>query len=401
MQSNNTQAGSLKDKFQDYGAAPSEALWGDIEAALDGGERKKRGAFWWWFSGVSLAMTAVILFVVNIDQGSNDHLANNNSNESSLVDVDENQEESISNNDTSKDIVEENEILVDEVKSANQQSSSVQSTKSVIAKNEYVPFENVEKVEHDVISSSDFIAKLPNQRVGLLQNIFQYPQMQPIEEFTPKVNRPWEVGFEFGYYNDVDQFFNPQEEMINTVVPPLNTYADAAIMNGNELALYNGQVRSTMFVRGFVGRYFSNRFAWRTGLDFGQTKYVSQLNQVENFQTTLSSVGIPFSVKFDAIQKKNFRWRFEGGVITELPIHQSVSFQSDLAQEATKSSSVGIGYRGALKLGTSLDFRIKNTLHMHISPAYRWYFYQTYPSQVPLLDRKHWVGGTVGLSWYF
>lgn len=43
-------------KFQDFGAAPSDAVWKGIEAAMPQEKKKKRGAFWWWTSGLAASL---------------------------------------------------------------------------------------------------------------------------------------------------------------------------------------------------------------------------------------------------------------------------------------------------------------------------------------------------------
>lgn len=43
-------------KFQDFGAAPSDAVWKGIEAAMPQEKKKKRGAFWWWSTGLAACL---------------------------------------------------------------------------------------------------------------------------------------------------------------------------------------------------------------------------------------------------------------------------------------------------------------------------------------------------------
>lgn len=43
---NNEDRGSLAEKFRDFGAAPSDALWNSISEQL--GEKKKRRIAAWW-----------------------------------------------------------------------------------------------------------------------------------------------------------------------------------------------------------------------------------------------------------------------------------------------------------------------------------------------------------------
>ena len=52
---NNKHSGSLKDTFQDFGAAPSEPIWDNIADAL-GEKKKRRFIIWWWFGGLAAVL---------------------------------------------------------------------------------------------------------------------------------------------------------------------------------------------------------------------------------------------------------------------------------------------------------------------------------------------------------
>jgi len=58
---NNDQKGSLKDTFNNFGAAPTDGLWDAISGKLDE-KKKRRFAIWWWSSG--LAAVLIIGFTV-------------------------------------------------------------------------------------------------------------------------------------------------------------------------------------------------------------------------------------------------------------------------------------------------------------------------------------------------
>ncbi|MES2555235.1 MAG: hypothetical protein V4604_03740 [Bacteroidota bacterium] len=59
---NNDQKGSLKDTFNEFGAAPTEGLWNAISDKLDDDKKKRRFAIWWWSTG--LAAVLVVGFTV-------------------------------------------------------------------------------------------------------------------------------------------------------------------------------------------------------------------------------------------------------------------------------------------------------------------------------------------------
>ena len=52
---NNDQKGSLKDTFNNFGAAPTDGLWDAISGKLDE-KKKRRFAFWWWSSGLAAVL---------------------------------------------------------------------------------------------------------------------------------------------------------------------------------------------------------------------------------------------------------------------------------------------------------------------------------------------------------
>lgn len=52
---NNDQKGSLKDTFNNFGAAPTDGLWDAISGKLDE-KKKRRFVIWWWSSGLAAVL---------------------------------------------------------------------------------------------------------------------------------------------------------------------------------------------------------------------------------------------------------------------------------------------------------------------------------------------------------
>ncbi|NOQ74078.1 MAG: hypothetical protein GQ574_18875 [Crocinitomix sp.] len=63
MQNNDTR-GSLGSKFESFGAAPSEGLWGSIASSLDG-KKKRKAVIWWWLGAAAVTLAAVGIVLTN------------------------------------------------------------------------------------------------------------------------------------------------------------------------------------------------------------------------------------------------------------------------------------------------------------------------------------------------
>ena len=50
---NSDKRGGLGERFEGFGAAPSDQLWGNISAQLDEKNGKKRVVWWWFFGGTN------------------------------------------------------------------------------------------------------------------------------------------------------------------------------------------------------------------------------------------------------------------------------------------------------------------------------------------------------------
>ena len=52
--------GGLHNKFEGFGAAPSDQLWDSIASNLDQ-KKRKRAIFWWWFGSGLFAATTLFI----------------------------------------------------------------------------------------------------------------------------------------------------------------------------------------------------------------------------------------------------------------------------------------------------------------------------------------------------
>jgi hypothetical protein len=88
MQNDNTR-GSLGSKFEGFGAAPSDGLWGSIADSLDG-KKKRRIAIWWWLGAAAVTLAGVGVFMASTmnDDFSADSALSNQTNDNNIIHVD-------------------------------------------------------------------------------------------------------------------------------------------------------------------------------------------------------------------------------------------------------------------------------------------------------------------------
>lgn len=418
MQSN-IQPGSLGSKFQDYGAYPSDALWGNIEAALEEKDKKRRGIIWWWIGGATAA-AAIVAGVIMI---STSNFQNGGDKSIIPVIVDEFEEDEA--------FIEEMELKVTEKESENDYSNDeiefvtdhqkIESEETFI-KNPIVR-ENLEKIVEKEITkevNSDPLILTETEKLNMTGQInlytdCDYPRLlncQPIEKTV--TDHPWEIGFNVGYYLDGSRIGPAKKENTiptNTTDQGFSTTQTIAINQNESLDIntsYNsGSVSKNFNVSGFVGKYFQKRMAWRIGLDFSRTTYSIPSSTdfaqsvPENVDFAISSIGVPISLKYDFVQRERFKLRAGFTYLSEIPIYENIQTNSNLQtlNAPDNFSKFTSGYRGALQFEMTNDIRIGRNFFLSVTPSYRYYMVEHVNSIHPLIKRKHWFGANVGLTW--
>ena len=426
MQSN-TQPGSLGTKFQDFGAAPSDALWGKVEAALEEKEKKRRGIIWWWLGSGASAALIVTLFMINWGP-------EHSNNEAISVPVKE-------------EVIQENkENITDEEVPAIEEEVSFDKSNVVVNSKEEINLNNGNQADNEAVeyiitdesfqfkwanetSNNDdqYVIKeekmkfdkpvdmghLPEPEINLLAVNADYPSLEFNKYEKPK-NRPWEIGFSVGYWKESAGLipFQKQEAIVGDPPSgPNNTFADSNSfdLSSNPIPVEQYSFESNSLTKrrfsftGYLGKYFSDRCSWRVGLNVHRTSYDltnyysnSALNsylETVNTRGAFTSIGIPVFVQYDMIQKRAFKMRTTLGVSNEIPVWERYNSNESLTKQTIT------GYMGALQIGITNDIKVGKNTYLTLMPSYKFYFTRKVNSDIQLGLDKHWLGGTIGLTW--
>jgi hypothetical protein len=414
---NSNQRASLQGKFQDFGAMPSDALWGSITEVLDE-KKKRRGIIWWWIAGSSAAVLITLFAVVNSQ-------INNSSETNSHIIVEEENEEEFNSNVNNKiteiSATNKNEVMdleenVEFIDSENQNESNNVLIETM---NQNYVSELVESInEQSVKNNNDELEDHVRDRFSIepmRPSITELLSFIPINPKIPEieivaktdVSKPWEFGFELAYWNDIGTKEQTQTSSLelfdntsNVTTVDQSGVGVNSIYNAPEPTLNNGWVRKNVNINLFAGKYISERWAWRTGLEYARTSYYSYYGQFDllDARTAITSVGIPISMKFDMIKKDRFRLNSRLGVVNEFPIYEN-STTNFTPSNQSQLKHFNFGYMGAVQLNVGAEFRIANNLRIGINPGFKYYFTQQMESENFLINKNNWFGGSFGLTW--
>lgn len=403
---NSDKRGGLGERFEGFGAPPSDQLWGNISGQLDDKKGKKGAAWWWFFGGLAATITALVLLWPSTFES--DHL------------IEQKDLTCTENKNVAYQEIEEpiQETKVDELSNMWGNQSSSQSNYIVQTSNSAKKLLRIDSIVIHNIPEIPWrlegdVAQIDYPEIDCL--LIEDPYVPPCAGYTsPKYkNRIWELGFDIAYWED---FSGPNKDY---EIPPnnsLTTNADIGTTNtiNGSLESYSstfdispgvlkyGSVNRRINANFNAGRYISNRVMLHSGLGFQRSSYYGYYNEPEyiDVKTSLSSLSIPLKLSVDVMRKYKFKWRFNAGIHNEVSILEKAAVNySNGGYGSTRNFTTG--YFGALQADTEFQFRLRTGLFLTFKPSYRYYFRQAVPSEHLLIRKDHWVGGAIGMAWNF
>ncbi len=422
---NSQHNGSLKDKFQDFGAAPSESLWGDIAGVLDK-KKKKRVIIWWWFGGIAATiLLSFSMYKIGFDKGAKTVQNEVNYTEEKIVsDVDE--DGVLSDNNTSFLEIQE-EGNSNEVDSSSYEFNLDKNENQNNGNSIKVPLVNpteflltlstvnnlmlnapvvYEPAEQDVVIDMmeyNAINKIPNRKQidNWDGDNDSLPEIEHKEEYK------WNIGFNASAMESMDwgvqyamiqpttvaDVNNNSELVDNSGIATLESFASPA------LTIVEKWVSPVYSLDFTANKYFSKRFAFSTGghLSFRQFTTQYDMFDIQYAKTRVFSLGIPVGLKFDMIHRDNFRFYMRGSVLNEVPLIENIKVSN--YSSFSKSTNLTLGYMGSGQFDSGVEWRMANGIFLNMNLSYRRYFVQSMKSEHPLARRNHWLGGSIGLVW--
>ena len=232
------------------------------------------------------------------------------------------------------------------------------------------------------------------------------PEWTKIEPFKRKL--PWEVGVNYSFYG-VFSFAYKSEEIVFTSAsnPPIeegqtvgNSSDFTQSAYGTTPPLVAADATKRINIHGFAGKYFKPRWAWRSGLNYSRSAYLSVYEgfSIEYAYTNIHSVSIPLSLRADVIQREKFRLIGHAGIFNEFTV---VEKSENYFVDGSKSEFVKLvaGYGLGTEVGLDATLRLSNRLNLQLGTSYRTYLMQNIKAQNTLLFKRNWFGASLGVVW--
>lgn len=436
MQTNNP--GSLKEKFGNFGAAPTDQLWNSISSSLDQKEKKRRGVFWWWFTGIAASgILFVGIYYLGYQVGKNEINLTGES--------DVNATGSLSVNKR----IEMTEAGVDDLKKGEDDTSpgslspADDSEKgSDVSSTGYLSsFEMTEAGVDDLERESDVIqdgfrsnpddfrdgmtkanardsVKISDEKITQLNQ----PKVQKIIQLRddnfdlalankfvkPEKTSLWEIGFSIGTQTNRGNAYSYDQSTYSDTTTNLATldFQNENLVEGtgnfNAITPVSGSIARPLSIDFSVGRILNNRWSLKSGLGLNYTKSVSHYNSSDlvSVEMSIFSFSLPILAEFDFVKSKRFEFSSAAGIVNEIPFLSRTNSFSPLSSSSTNTSKSFIrGYMCSGLFNFGLSYRLNNGVKIGIHPNVRHYFFQSMKSDYPVIERKTWFGANVGLVW--
>ncbi|OIQ31113.1 MAG: hypothetical protein BM555_05400 [Crocinitomix sp. MedPE-SWsnd] len=428
----NSKPGGLGEKFEGFGATPSEALWGNIAGALD--EKKSKKGFIWWWIGSGLA---AVLLVTAVIYNSSNPIENQTAIDSTEIDgptnydfrtishnnIQTNKLASFGSND--ENISEDVENNLENAPQATNQNSDLAQQKNNNEKVDQLKPIDTKDAQKTVVTNNDEFAHLipfsPRSKVSLMNKI----PLTSMFGINPKLNhpnliscgdpggffdKPWEIGFRVGYYADL----NPQVQAEYTP-NSFNTLDDQngppEIIEGSEIGIaesinntsptsITGSASKNINIDFTLGKYISPRFTIQSGINFTRSTYQTDYQSFEKMsaKTNISSFALPIGFGYDLFKRKRYKLRLTAAIDNEFSLYEN---QNSIYFIGPPESSNGFtkGYSASTDFSIQSQIRLQKGMYLTLSPTYRRYLIQNVNSENLLVQKNNWLGGTIGMIW--
>ncbi len=452
MQNNDTR-GSLGSKFENFGAAPTEGLWGSIADSLEG-KKKRRVAIWWWLgaAAVTIAGVGIVLTTMSNDEFTAETSISNPTNNENIiqtdptmlaedkntVDFNERKDETLlESNGANNDPNTNSENLETDLNESAPTNGSLTEREVEVEKLDKEPlntFENkgddlvemnppknndhqdgdvdrkdpVDKediISPEVLVSADRLNQLPLRKIA-----FNYgaTSLTPITAQKMPKNR-WEMGITINRFNSIrgGAKYQNAEPTVDTsgseydILESINTNYNVRTTRPIGLKFYAGYQLSRRFrvVSGISAEYTSYRYT-KSFEDAGINS-VAPSAVVAIIPAKLTSVGIPIGLEFDFIKRRRFQMGTGVSLLNEFPFLQTYrpDYDVNYVGPQTKVRNFISGYNMGLSMNVNASVYLTDKMRIQASPIVRYYTRQKSTTTLNLQKRDLWFGGSVSMIW--
>lgn len=409
---------NLQDKFKDFGAQPTDALWDSIASNLD--NKKKKRAIWFWWIGSGFAAILALGFGLTHQFNSNStaqHLTPINSELEKInpiaqieksTDYSQQNIETIKTNIANQDILEPNSkqgkqhsnltasiektvVQKNNTNQSNSNSSVGLKTSGEIKNINTIPLGDVNIALNDLFVCTDCDLKLKIIETKLIpQNSSKSAELSPLK--LSKKSRQFEHSITALTYIKVI------EEPISTNTLDSQGSTNGIIYSGdNESSLLPStnsivyKTTSPLTLRLGISTQLYKRFKIQSGLDFGWI-YTRPIDHSIPMSSSNFTIGVPLFLDYTILDKMRFDLSTKIGVLNDI---SAVEYS-----KSPQSSAVifPLYYLGGVETGLSINYKLNEKLKLGIGAGLKWYYYKSHalfePSQNDLL-----YNFSLGLIW--
>jgi hypothetical protein len=436
--------GSLRDKFDGFGAAPSAGLWDSIARSLDE-DKKRRGAFWWWMLG-SAAMVALIFSVYQIGYqagaNSSELRATENTNDKiqpgapgETIPLSDRTEELITHTDEVLIPLgnqSENNV-VGIVYPADRQEDAIERDNGKEIKNngDQHVINDPGKKENELMNGpglhEDILpdqSSASNEMYALYygKKMLRMPDRPVMPLFashdvamnleTAVIERKknggyWQIGFNATALNSISDGYKAELELFDTTDDTTSSITGDTLEPWNNIAYFPpGQMKlhRPCGAELSISRSLGRRWHIQTGLgvNVARLNTTYETGDISSIKTNYVGLQVPVHFAFDFIKRRRVECYTAMGVNNEIPVHRKSTYmpspQAFNAMESSESKKFGIGYQGSAQLSLGFRYRINEKFRLDFRPHAR-YYYREKNSMIPTIPQKLWVGVTAGFTW--
>ena len=382
----------LTSRFESFEAAPSDAVWQNIESQL--GQKKKRRLVFWWTSvlaaSVIFGLFLLPYFSSDSEPTTSKEIIRLNQNKSNETKTDAALEEQTIAKRKKSSLNSAGEKYLNNIKTQSFVSPfgeklTIQSKKKVKIEEpfltpELVPVDTptpiAEIIKAELITDDSTINLVDNDNNSntLVQPEIELPDPQVI-------NKRWEIGLFVGAGrgNKIIDFQPLPSPSIN---PADQNNLEATSLSGN--TNYEQPVIPIQ-VQAIIARDLGKKLRLTTGLGFGLYRKNIRLFQEDELikLTPLAQIHIPVLMDFKIIEKKKWEWTTGPGVLLGYRFNK---LNNDNKHQLTTN----------LQWQTALRYQLKKDWSLSVQPHYRYQLGDNSPAKT-VFYKNHFWGVNVGL----
>lgn len=407
---------NLQDKFKDFGAQPTDALWDSIASNLD--HKKKKKAIWfWWFGAV-----ASIVLLIGTGLYFNEHNTKfvvsshkeiiENEIVKTKVHSTENKNGSVVKTGKPESILElPNQPRV-QPKTTDKKLTKKQNSSTIIKANYEYSTENTladtEPKQAAQTNNTHQELSCANCNLIIAPRPLEALVISPIKNLlrnkitSPKQSRQFEYSFStltFFNLNAKQQNYN-SPTTVSTNTSQATSVADE--FSVNEALNFNSPLKTTipLVLRFGVATKLSTRFKLQSGLDLGWIRTTPPKSNDIYQSSSNFTLGIPVFINLNIINKRRFDFNTNFGAINDFALlRQDKTYAYQTLQ--TNKIKITKGFLGAIETGVRFDYKLNETLKIGIGTSVRWYYYQNYPSLTNQNKNNTFYNLNLGLTWKY